>query len=290
MARRTGADARSPFALPLAIGGGIIATALPVACLMAGWRPGQELAVAVHEELWGRPGVWRLLRGALAYVAMPTMLATAAVVILVALRRSRRTAALLAAGMVLGNISVQAVKHITPLQAAVGSVDPLSGHTGVVVSVCLAALVALPSRSRPRLAPVFAGAQWAVLYGVMLAAWHSFPQVSGSALLSAGWLVAACAFLPPDQLTRDGSAEPGAWRWVAAGAGVMGLAGAGTWWITRMDGPPSLVPIMVTVGVASLGLAVTTTGAAMAAVSPYARRPVSQPAGRQPSDDVTTPT
>src|SRR5436190_412012 len=192
MARRTGADARSPFALPLAIGGGIIATALPVACLMAGWRPGQELAVAVHEELWGRPGVWRLLRGALAYVAMPTMLATAAVVILVALRRSRRTAALLAAGMVLGNISVQAVKHITPLQAAVGSVDPLSGHTGVVVSVCLAALVALPSRSRPRLAPVFAGAQWAVLYGVMLAAWHSFPQVSGSALLSAGWLVAAC--------------------------------------------------------------------------------------------------
>jgi hypothetical protein len=218
------------------------------------------------------------------------MLATAAVVILVALRRSRRTAALLAAGMVLGNISVQAVKHITPLQAAVGSVDPLSGHTGVVVSVCLAALVASPSRSRPRLAPVCAGAQWAVLYGVMLAAWHSFPQVSGSALLSAGWLVAACGFLPPDQSTRDGSAEPGAWRWVAAGAGVMGLAGAGTWWITRMDGPPSLVPIVVTVGVASLGLAVTTTGAAMAAVSPYARRPVSRPAGRQPSDDVTTPT
>ena len=104
MARRTGAEAR-PLTL-VAIGAGMIVSAIPVACLMASWRPGQELAVAVHDELWGRPGAWRLLRGVLAYVCIPAMLATAAVVILLALRRSRRSATLLAAAMVLGNISV----------------------------------------------------------------------------------------------------------------------------------------------------------------------------------------
>jgi hypothetical protein len=150
----------------------------------------------VDVTMSGEPGGWRLFRGGLAYLAIPALLIVLGVLLWAAFRRWPRAALVLAAVTLLGNVSVQTVKH-TPfgLGERWSTLNPLSGHAGVVASVCLGWLVVAPVRYTTRSAVAAVALVGSVGAGVLLAGWHTPYQVLCPCLICAGWALLGAAVL-----------------------------------------------------------------------------------------------
>jgi hypothetical protein len=202
------------------LGGMIAALAIPLGILLAQWLPLQTWSVTFDGLVDDRGGVWRLLRAALAYVAITALLVVAAVLVFVTLRRSRRAGLVLGGAMLVGNIMVQVVKHPVVLsRASIGALDPLSGHVGVATAVALAAIIVLNPKRSATAATAAGLLVSAVGVGVVLAGWHSLAQVICPFVVLVGWMIMATGFLP--------RARPHPRRapwWIA---GIAALAGAG---------------------------------------------------------------
>lgn len=147
-------------------------------------------------------GGWLVVRDGLAYVAIPILLLLAGIMVLACARRSPRQAILLAAHLLGANLTVQLLKHVPPAaQPLLAPLDPLSGHVGVVAATCLGWLVVAPPRWRAPSAAAGLVAVSGVTFGVVLASWHSVPQVFCPLLVCVGWalLLAAVERRPPDE-------------------------------------------------------------------------------------------
>ena len=97
-----------------------------------------------------RPGVWRLLRGGLAFVAIPALLVVLAAMLFYLYRcRALRSLAVLGAVALLGNVTAQSVKHVPlGLGQAWSTLNPLSGHVAVAASIGLGWLIVIPGAQR----------------------------------------------------------------------------------------------------------------------------------------------
>jgi hypothetical protein len=161
--------------------------AAPLGAWMASVLPWEVWARVVDDTMSDRPGVWRLMRGALAYLAIPGFFIVLVLMLIACFRRSVRAACVLAGVALLSNVSVQLVKH-GPLWlgGSWSSVNPLSGHVGVAAGVCFAWLVVAPSELRRRSALASLIAIAGVSAGVVLAGWHTLFQVFCPMLICAG--------------------------------------------------------------------------------------------------------
>jgi hypothetical protein len=113
-------------------------------------------------------------------------------------RRSRRDAAVLAGFMVVSNVLVQLVKHpgltITPLS----DIEPISGHVGVLGAAALGALLAATRRREGAVAVTAGTVLAATGLGVILAGWHTLPQV-----VCPLFIVSGCSLIASTVLTRS---------------------------------------------------------------------------------------
>ncbi|MGV1009228.1 MAG: hypothetical protein ACOYBY_11560 [Dermatophilaceae bacterium] len=186
-------------------------------------------------------GVWRFMRGGLAYLAVPAALVVFVGAVSWAFRRRDKQAACAAVILVVGaNVTMQAMKHsllpiLPPAQRAI------SGHVCIAAATCLGVLLVVPLRAR-RAAVVFS---WALLSAVsvaiVLTRWHTLGQVllplfscatlAVSVYAVLGWLVrlqpldAAHSFAPTSGVGTSG---------LLAGGGVLGLVLA---WLAATVGP-----------------------------------------------------
>lgn len=162
------------------------------------------------------------MRGGLAYLAISVLFVLGALVVYALWRTSRRRALAYAVTGLLANLTVQGVKHgVLP---GGHSLNPLSGHVGIAAAVCLGWLAFSPRRAR--------GDVWAVgavvagvSGGVVLASWHTVPQVlcplgivTGWVLLGIGVVDQGAAVAGPEESL--GSTWPAL---LAAGVGGAGL-------------------------------------------------------------------
>lgn len=86
------------------------------------------------------------------------------------------------------NVTVQLLKHPPPpVKPLLIALDPLSGHVGVVGATGLAWLVVGPVRHRVAAATAVLLALAVVAAGVILASWHSVPQVFCPLAICLGW-------------------------------------------------------------------------------------------------------
>jgi hypothetical protein len=146
----------------------------------------------------GRDGPWRVMRGVLAYAAIPGLLAAAAMLVLLTVRRSRRDALVLAGAMIAANVMVQVLKHAPGWSAPVVTpLDPLSGHAAVSGSVLLAWAVTVRPPRRIYAAAIAAFVVSLIGVGVVLASWHSVAQVVCPFLVALGWTIVAEGMLSP---------------------------------------------------------------------------------------------
>jgi len=160
------------------------------------------------------------MRGALAYAAIPALLAAGAAIVLVTWRRSRRDGLVLLGAMAAANVVVQVIKH--PLAwsfPAVESLDPLSGHVGVAGAAAIAWAVTV-RRARRSSAVVVAGAVISLVgLGVVLANWHLVAQVVCPFLIVLGAMLIADGLLSP--ATRSTTASS---AWAGAVAVLSGVS------------------------------------------------------------------
>lgn len=133
-----------------------------------------------------RPDAWHGMRGALAYVAIPSLLILGALASYAIWQGSRRAAIVYAAVGLASNLTLQAVKH-GHLPGS-DELNPLSGHAGVAGAVCLGWLAFAPRRTSQD-----GWAAWGVTCGVsggvILASWHAVPQVLCPLGIVTGWVV-----------------------------------------------------------------------------------------------------
>ena len=171
---------------------GFVVGAVPAAVLLLSTRAGGPLTYDLADALSARTGLWQAMRDLLSRAAMPTFFLIL-ILMLVALWRTRRRAALVLALMVLlANLTVQAIKHspgVSPQQSPL--IDPMSGHVGVLAAIALGWLVIAPRRAKGISALSAVAAITGVSFGVILAGWHTLPQVVCPLLIAAGWAVAA---------------------------------------------------------------------------------------------------
>jgi membrane-associated phospholipid phosphatase len=141
------------------------------------------------------------LVGALNVVTVPL----AAVVIAVVALRVRGPAAALGTLMLIVGASLTA----EALKALLGTLDPLegesrrvlgrhfypSGHAALTMSLCLAAILAAPSRRRLQVTLVVAGAPMVMGGAILVTGSHHLSDVLGGFLVAAGWAAACSHFV-----------------------------------------------------------------------------------------------
>jgi hypothetical protein len=248
----------------LVVAGMVVAVlAVPAGLTLAHWSRLQQSSVAFGGMVDDRGGVWRLLRGTLAYGALPFLLLLAAVLVVVTFRRSRRDGLVLGGAMLAGNVTVQLIKHPpmwkhSPLLA----LDPLSGHVGVATAVALG-LILVARRARQPTAAIAALAVISMTgVGVILAGWHSLAQVACPFLVVLGWTIIATGFLSQGRHTG----ARGSWKTLTV-AGIAGIAGSGlaiSFLVLIVEGP---VPTQSTLASASVFVACAVVGLASVGVA-----------------------
>jgi len=171
-------------------------------------RAGALAAVATfapHHDLWVR-----LLRGGLGRVALPVVLALAAIALLSLVRHGRRRDAAVAVVVLVGaNGTVEAIKH--GLLDLGPSTPLLSGHMAVVVGTAFVVALASAPTPRRRVVALGAAAVVATAAGVALVAWHTVPEVLAPTLVALAWVLACLPFVvrvhgTPAAPTGDGVA------------------------------------------------------------------------------------
>ena len=194
---------------------GLVLGAVPAAALLLSTATGGPLTYVVADALSARSGPWQVLRDVLSRAAMPALFLILIVMLIAVWRARRRAALVLALAVVLANLTVQAIKHapgVPPRQLAL--IDPMSGHVGIVAAIALCWLVVAPRRAKAVSALCAVVAITAISFGVILAGWHTLPQVMCPLLIAAGWAVAAGMVVPTEgsspwattpTLRRDGA-------------------------------------------------------------------------------------
>jgi hypothetical protein len=274
--------------LTRAVGGlGLVVAAAPLSEWLADTTDGARWAQRLFDLVSDQSGVWRLMRGGLAYLAIPALLVLLALMALACYRRSVGRAALLVITVVIANLSVQLVKHAPfGLADEVSRLNPLSGHVGVAASACLTWIVVAPPGRRRGTALASGLIIGGVAFGVVMAAWHTPWQVLCSLMLCTGWAVVSSAFVVPAHRT---AADRPSGRLSSLTATALGLALAGGSWalfaLTERLSDHGWAPVGVLIPwitglcVASVGLVDTAT----------ARQPWSVPLevrhGREQMDD-----
>ena len=119
----------------------LVLTAVPVAWAFARWPDAHAASVTLQDGVSARPGLWRLMRGGLAYLAIPCAMLVAALLVWLEARRSKRDVAVLGGSMILANVLVEPIKHPGLQGAVLSDAAPLSGHVGVFGAVTLTALL-----------------------------------------------------------------------------------------------------------------------------------------------------
>jgi hypothetical protein len=271
-----------------AVGGlGLVVAAAPLSQWLADTTDGARWAQRLHDLVSDQSGVWRLMRGGLAYVAIPALLVLLALMALACYRRSVRRAALLVITVVIANLSVQLVKH-APFGFAddVSRLNPLSGHVGVAASACLTWMVVAPPGRRRGTAPASGLIIGGVAFGVIMAGWHTPWQVLCSLMLCTGWAVVSSAFVVPAHLP---AADCPSGRLSSLTSTALGLALAGgSWALLALPERLSdhgwapvgvLIPWIAGLCVAAVGL-VDAAAACQPSSAPHEMRP-----RRAPMDD-----
>jgi hypothetical protein len=176
----------------------VVALAVPVGELLASWPALRSWSESLDVLVDARGGLWRVMRGVLAYAAIPGVLVAAAMLVLLTVRRSRRDALVLAGAMITANVMVQVLKHPVGWGgSAVRALDPLSGHVGVTGAVLLAWVVTVRPQRRVYAAAIAAFVVSLIGIGVVLASWHSVAQVVCPFLVALGWIIVAEGLLSP---------------------------------------------------------------------------------------------
>jgi hypothetical protein len=134
------------------------------------------------------------MRGALAYLAIPAAIVVAVLLVWHRARRSRHDGAVLGAFILLCNVLVQAVKH-PGFDSPWSSIDPVSGHVGVLGAVALGAVLVTTSRRRGAVAAAAVSVISVAAIGVILAGWHTLPQVLCPLILVSGAALVASSLL-----------------------------------------------------------------------------------------------
>ncbi len=260
-ARGEGRLRQGLLALALVLG------AVPAAVLLLSTTAGGPLTYVVADALSARGGPWQVLRDLLSRAAMPTLFLILVLMLIAVWRVHRRTALVLALAVVLANVTVQAIKHspvVSPQRLAL--IDPMSGHVGIVAAIALCWLVVAPRKTKALSALLAVVAITAISFGVVLAGWHTLPQVICPLLIATGWAVATGLVVPTEdggrwatttRLRRDGA--------VACLVGTVGFTAI----ILFAHPPPmqseGLVPSLLTVtGVLLLLASVAAVGAVLA--------------------------
>jgi hypothetical protein len=144
-----------------------------------------------------------VLRDLLSRLTIPSFLVILVVMLVAVGRTCRRAAFVLALTVVLANLTVQAIKHspvVPPRQLAL--IDPMSGHVAIVAAIALGWLVVAPARAKAVSSLCAVVGITGISFGVVLAGWHTLPQVVCPLVISTGWAVAAGMFLPPEESSR----------------------------------------------------------------------------------------
>jgi hypothetical protein len=249
------------------LGLALVVGAVPAAVLLLSTAAGGPLTYVVADDLSSRSGPWQLLRDLLSRAAIPTLILILILMLLAVWRARRRAAFVLALTALLVNLTVQAVKHSpVVLPGQLELIDPMSGHVGVVAGIALGWLVVAPRKAKVVSALCAAAAITGISFGVVLAGWHTLPQVMCPLLIATGWAVAAGMVFPGEEssrwlttrrLRRDGG--------FACLLGTVGFTAL----ILLAHPPPSgsagLVPSLLTVtGILLLLASVATVGAVLA--------------------------
>jgi hypothetical protein len=208
----------------------LVALAPAISAWLANTASGRAWALLLDGTVSDRPGVWRLMRGGLAFVVIPT-LALVLVLMLLYLyrRRSLRSVFVLGAIALLANFTAQFVKH-TPfgLGEAWSSLNPLSGHVAVVAGIGLGWLVVAPARWRFVSTLATLVAVGCVSAGVMLAGWHTPFQVLCPLLISTAWALGCAPYSDRNVEVRRTDEPARARPWtelvlVVAGVGILAV-------------------------------------------------------------------
>lgn len=156
-------------------------------------------------------------RGTLAYLGLPVLLVLGASATYAMWRESWRAVAAYVIVGLASNLTVQGFKH--DVLPSADAVNPLSGHVGVASAVCLGWLAYSPRRTWG-MASAAGVVMGGVSVGVILAGWHTVPQVLCTLSIVTGWVVLGSAFngaAPDARSQRRGSL-------LVTGIGVAGLA------------------------------------------------------------------
>lgn len=176
----------------LALVGGLIVVGSVVVCghlaSLVAWT---RLDPAIMQAALDKRVASQVARSALGHSAIPALLVLGLMVTCSIWPVSVRRGATYVAVGLFSNLTVQGVKHgVLP---APDSLNPLSGHAGVVAAVCLGWLAFTPERTRG--GSLAAGAVvWGVSGGVILASWHTVPEVLCPLGIVTGWMVIGAAF------------------------------------------------------------------------------------------------
>jgi hypothetical protein len=203
---------------------GLVVAAVPAAVLLLSTTAGGPLAYVVADALSALSGPWQVLRDFLSRLAMPSLFIILILMLLAVGRASRRTAAVLALTVLLANLTIQAIKHapgVPPRQLEL--IDPMSGHVGVVAAIALGWLVVAPRKTKAVSALGAVAMITGVSLGVVLAGWHTLPQILCPLLISTGWAVAAGMLVPVERSSRWATTMR--LRRGGAAAGLLGTVG-----------------------------------------------------------------
>ncbi|HEY6742083.1 MAG TPA: hypothetical protein VI110_06960, partial [Lapillicoccus sp.] len=145
-------------------------------------------------------------------------------------------------------------------------IDPMSGHVGVVAGIALGWLVVAPRKAIVVSALCAAAAITGISFGVILAGWHTLPQVMCPLLIATGWAVALAALVPAEGSSRSDTTMP--LRPAGAATALLGAVAFITVILLAHPAPTrseGLVPSLLTLtGILLLLASVATVGAVLA--------------------------
>lgn len=209
----------------------VIASAVLAGCvqLFVHGRAGQRLDQAAMWAVSGPAGTLRHLHAVLGTISVATVAVALAGCELLALLRRRWSVALAVMVLVAGaNATTQILKHevLTRTDFGLGTHNTLpSGHTTVMVSLALAAILVAPRALRAVVTLLGAAAATLVGVGTVVARWHRPGDVVAAVAVCVIW--AALALLLVAATSRCSGVRPspggGAVAWALLGAVTIGV-------------------------------------------------------------------